>query len=218
MLGKKLDKPLEKGITLLEWLVLVVCVVILAGMLVPATTRKGRAPLTACVNNLKHLGIGFRLYANDNDEHFPMQLSTNAGGSMEFTNKPAQAWRHFWAAGSELSNPRILLCPAAKYPGRTPVDFLSPGDDRYLTYFIGIHAKSGMSNIIFSGDADIHLRDRLLPKATAFPLSTNYAWGKRHRGRGNVAFADGAVQTMDSRKFVEAVHNQTAEEGRSSVE
>jgi hypothetical protein len=76
-----------------------------------------------CDNNLKQIGLAFRTYAIDNDGHFPFNLSTNAGGTMEFCTLDndgfdTNAALHFQVMSNELSTPRILVCP--KDPSRKP--------------------------------------------------------------------------------------------------
>lgn len=92
---------------------------VMAGMLLPALARaKERAQTIACVNNLKQVGIGFRLWATDHDGKYPFQVSTNQGGSMELCQRNAydgydeNTAAHFQALLEEIGSPKVLVCPA----------------------------------------------------------------------------------------------------------
>ena len=103
-------------------------IAILAGMLMPALYKaKGKAQRITCVNNLKQVGIGLRIYATDNQDKIPWQNDGERGTAkyaeprsdtsalLDTSGKPIfdkNAWRHFQALENELGNPKILRCPS----------------------------------------------------------------------------------------------------------
>lgn len=170
--------------------------------------------LMFCKNNLSQLGVGYAIYANENNGMLPWQISTNKGGSKEYVNQPEEAWRHFWAAGTELANPRILVCPADKTMKPGPQDFLGLGSNQFISYFIGVASSFQSTNSIVAGDADIISDKRLLSKNLTFSTNRVYNWGKRHEGKGVILLSDRSVPTTTSQRLNDAVASQFLRDGK----
>ena len=105
-----------RGCQIAGVVVIVLALVLLGYLLTSMPRHWPREKHMSCVNNLKQIGLAFRAWAMDNDGQFPFNVSTNAGGTMEFCARGADGFDsnaalHFQVMSNELSTPRLLVCP-----------------------------------------------------------------------------------------------------------
>src|SRR5262245_24135961 len=73
-----------QGFTLIELLVVIAIVGILAGLILPALSRaKEQACITQCLSNLRQIGMGIAMYADDNRSKFPPKRVFEANGKLK---------------------------------------------------------------------------------------------------------------------------------------
>jgi hypothetical protein len=106
---------------------------------------KARAKRIQCVSDLKQTGLASHEFANDHGGKFPMLVSTNDGGSLEFVTACYQthgpiyfSFQLFRPLAGELGTSQILACPADLW--RWPAQNFSQFDDRNLSYVISLQA------------------------------------------------------------------------------
>jgi hypothetical protein len=105
-----------RGCQIAGVVLIVLALVLLGFLLTMPPGHGGRYKQPSCVNNLKMVGLCFKMWAMDNDGHFPFNVSTNAGGTREFCTPGADGFdrnaaMHFLVMSNELSTPTLLVCP-----------------------------------------------------------------------------------------------------------
>ena len=173
-------KPL-KAFTLIELLVVIAIIAILAALLLPALAQAQKtAKRIKCVNNMKQIGLAFKVWEGDHGDKYPTAVSTARWGAMENiasqsgNNAPAGygVTNVFCVMSNELSTPKMIYCPAdispATAPGDTPGSHtisglticsaatnwggFGPGN---LSYFVSGNTSDKYPKMILIGDRNI---------------------------------------------------------------
>ncbi len=207
---RKMQKG-RKGFTLIELLVVIAIIAILAAMLLPALSKaRARAKATVCINNLKQLGIGLLLYAEDYDGLIYTGIYNTTVYKPYFSRD-------------------IIVCPSAKpytytadpdYYGRScygvRCGYLYPGLE-FLNYTIRtkLYSRNNPQSLWIYADS-IRLLDAPTSNLYRHQWQTcdrdetdNGFVHFRHAGKANLLFVDGHVEsaTMDRFREVTLVHS-----------
>jgi len=185
------------GFSLVEAIVVAGTLVVLIAVLLPAlAASKKKLSRIGCTNNLKQVGLAFRLWSGDNGDKYPMQVSVTNGGTMEFVGSGVVA-AHFQVMSNELSTPEILFCREDKR--RTPASsFTTNLSNSNLSYFVGVDATEEKPQMFLSGDAYLAVGGKpskpgLLSLWTNSPVTWAKPLRANHGEGGNIVLADGSV-------------------------
>ncbi len=174
---KKLLKQ-KSAFTLIELLVVIAIIAILAAMLLPAlAAAKKKAQKINCTNNLKQVGLAFRVWEGDNNDRYPMAVGTATGGASEYVQHGATGATKlnpsmvFLVMSNELGTPKILYCTSDNYHNQAATNFTVPDLTGVsavanaiqnaqtaigkVSYFINGDATETDPQAVMTGDANI---------------------------------------------------------------
>lgn len=201
-----------RAFTVVELMIVVLIVAVLILLLLPVTGGSRQKPMRIqCVNNLKQIGLGFRIWQQDNAV-YPMQFKTNGFDGPTYANQ-RQMFIYFQCLSNELTNPKLVTCPADK-KRTAAINFEAGFDSSHVSYFAGLDADEAVPMTLLAGDRNIEVKGTL-PRNGVLEITTNQVlnltnttvnWTKEiHQNAGNVLFADSHVEQLTSAKLRDAL-------------
>jgi prepilin-type N-terminal cleavage/methylation domain-containing protein/prepilin-type processing-associated H-X9-DG protein len=185
------------GFTLIELLVVIAIIAILAAILFPVFARaREKARQTSCLSNLKQLGLGVLMYAQDYDEMLPgadcrdLQNGTN----WDIVTEPyVKNWQIFQCPSAPkefVIGPTHNTCGGSWSPPPVWVD------EHWMSYGMGLNVEGEPLAEIEAPSSTLLLGEADSPWTQVGPRPpfdyVDWAMEKeRHNGGCNLAFADG---------------------------
>ncbi len=179
----------SKGFTLIELLVVIAIIGILAGILLPVLSRaREAARKTQCASNVKQIGMGLIMYANENSEQFPSDSAYEGV-------RPAMRGLNL-LFDTYVSDRKVFNCPSDTTVSNVTQDAnmgtaassaTEAFDSNECSYgYDRAHTQADDAGVALAAD-----RPPTNPSSTA--SSAN------HNGRGqNVVYIDGHVEFVNS--------------------
>ena len=214
--AKKHGKHNDSGFTLIELITVMTIIMMLAMMTIGSIQKaSGEARRIQCLNNMRQMVMAAHLYANDSDGNLPPAYQR------DFDSGQTRTWESYlWNLGTEF---RIHQCPA--FHGKAMYKDDRYTGYNYNASYVGGQTLKKNGAVLPGSTVSANLAHIHDPERCALFGDGEYASGAnkfmrspypgkldadssltlagtqgfRHRGRTNIGFADGHVDSLRER-------------------
>lgn len=198
-----------QALTRLELLVIIAGVgLLVVAALPPLLMARAKKTRIDCVNNLKNIGLSFRIFSRTSEAYFPWNKDIDLGGTILHATNPAALWRHLSAISNEIADPKRFICPSDR-ERRAAGSWTEFTNNHFVSYALGFSATEETPQSILAADRNIRLDGAVLANVIlSFPSNVLVTFDRRLHGEGgNLLHGDGSVQQVPSRNLSECFGN-----------
>ena len=212
---------MKRAFTLIEMLVVIAVIAILAALLLPAiSAAKAKAQRTICINNLRQINLGVRMYSDDSNDVSPGAIKTNSPDI--FSSYKELMKNYVGLKGASSTQDKLFACPADTFyydyaftlhpHGYVPQSLCTQSNNDYSSYSFNAgnlnHVQFHGTNFVEPGIAGLKLSSIKNPSRSVLvaemPAFIPYSWHQPKRpfsqansifndSRNVVGFVDGHV-------------------------
>src|SRR5438046_2639391 len=103
----------KRAFTLIELLVVIAIIAILAALLIPAVSAaKTKAQQMVCINNLRQINLGVRMYSDDAADKTPRTPGSTNSPGLNWTGYKDLMKSYVGLNGASSQQDKVFACPA----------------------------------------------------------------------------------------------------------